>query len=126
MPFTRTQKLFAITTVSLALSAGLGVMGWRILQPGASEQLTLLPSELHEVCFDIAPPIKLEYDFQTSHPVQFNLHYHDEDNVLFPVPEQLTRTEQATFTPESEQVYCLMWTNTGNENIELSLTYRHY
>ena len=124
MPLSLPKKLLTIAALSLALSAGLGVLGWQRMQPKASERATLAPAELHEACFDIAPTTRLEYAFETSHAAQFNLHYHEGEDILFPLPEHLTQAEQSSFTPESKQVYCLMWTNTSSKTLELALSYQ--
>lgn len=72
----------------------------------------------------LTPREKLRYAFTGAGKLSFNIHYHDADNkIYFPVPERLVSESQDSFAPASRQNYCLMWTNTGSELVELRLEY---
>lgn len=67
---------------------------------------------------------KLHYVFTSSADLRFNIHYHEGEEVLYPVPVKLTSSENAVFAAESRKHYCLMWNNPGQEKVELKFQYR--
>jgi len=87
-------------------------------------QVMLEQSRSHEDCIELTSAELLHYSFKATRPVNFNVHYHEEDNVTFSVSKDNTISEEGTFTPEKKQFYCLMWTNVFPETVRLSYTYR--
>jgi len=69
----------------------------------------------------LTPPQQLHYAFTATDELAFNIHYHANHQAIYPLAEHLTSQENTTFTPESGQHYCLMWTNQGDSVVELSL-----
>ena len=88
---------------------------------GDLQQLTIEPDDVHEACLQLAPPQQLHYAFTATGELAFNIHYHADHQVVYPVKEHSTLQADANFTPESGQHYCLMWTNQGSSVVELSL-----
>lgn len=88
---------------------------------GGLQQLSIEPDDTHEACMQLTPPQQLHYVFKATGKLAFNIHYHADHQVLYPVAEHLTSQADANFTPESGQHYCLMWTNQGSSVVELSL-----
>ena len=84
-------------------------------------QISIEPSDIHETCMQLTPPQRLHYAFTATDELAFNIHYHANHQAIYPLAEHLTSQANATFTPESGQHYCLMWTNQGGSVIELSL-----
>jgi hypothetical protein len=94
------------------------------LEPSsASGQQTVVvePGEIHEVCARLTPPQRLHYSFDASSELAFNIHYHADHRVAYPVPEHPASQADAIFVPDSGQHYCLMWSNPGNSAVELRL-----
>lgn len=85
------------------------------------QQLSIEPGDIHETCMQLTPPQQLHYAFTATHELAFNIHYHANHQAVYPLAEHLTSQADATFTPESGQHYCLMWTNQGSSAVELSL-----
>lgn len=69
----------------------------------------LPPYQFHEECVRLAPGDRLDYAFEASEPVAFNIHYHDGAAVLLPVNREQVRTDAGVFAPVLAQDYCLMW-----------------
>lgn len=88
---------------------------------GDLQQLTIEPDDVHEACLQLAPPQQLHYVFTATGELAFNIHYHADHQVVYPLKEHSTLQADANFTPESGQHYCLMWTNQGSSVVELSL-----
>jgi hypothetical protein len=71
----------------------------------------------------LAPDQQLHYAFSATRKLDFNIHYHVDHEVFYPVSEEQVTAAEATFTAPSDQEYCLMWTNPGVADVLLSLDY---
>ncbi len=88
----------------------------------SSDTLSLAPLEFRELCFEMTAQDELQYDFQSDHPVDFNIHYHDGLTIHFPVKLTGITDHAGQFVPKSDQSYCLMWLNQSLS--KTALTYR--
>jgi hypothetical protein len=84
---------------------------------------TLPPAEDYELCLVLAQDQQLRYAFNSTRKLDFNIHYHADHEVIYPVTEQQITASEATFAAPSEQEYCLMWTNPGDADAQLTLEY---
>ncbi len=91
------------------------------------DSVTLKPSGMHEECFELEKKQKLFYKFDSDKPVDFNVHFHAEDVVHYPV--QLNRVaqhdgmidqEDKRFQLNSQEYYCLMWENQETSPVKIS------
>lgn len=81
--------------------------------------------KMHEKCMTLSSAQKLEYQFTTSKPVDFNIHYHRGETVYYPVKRNKTTAEADRFTPGTGRSdYCLMWENKSSADIELNYAYK--
>lgn len=84
------------------------------------------PSRAYEECIELQHGQKMRYSFRTSGPVDFNIHYHGEDTVHYPVSRNditswrgtLNVNEQEYYTDEQEY-FCLMWENHNYKRVRL-------
>lgn len=82
---------------------------------------SLAPSKIHEACFLMQQQQQIEFSFESTDPLYFNIHYHTQDAVIYPIADQMTPTFKPTvFTAPVDQTYCLMWTNKQNSGVSLS------
>ena len=88
-----------------------------------SIERTVVPDDSYELCLVLEQDQQLHYKFNASQKLDFNIHHHTEDEVLYPVSEDQVMDLTATFAATSGQEYCLMWTNLGNTDVRLSLQY---
>ena len=86
-------------------------------------QRSIPTNDSYELCLELAQGQQLRYKFSAPGKLDFNIHYHADDEVLYPVSEDQIMDATATFTAQSEQEYCLMWTNQGDADVQLSLEY---
>jgi hypothetical protein len=65
----------------------------------------------------------LDYTFEASEPLVFNLHYHvgKED---FSPEQHTTATLKSSFEAEESRIYCLMWGNSSNQQVRLRYEFR--
>ena len=85
-------------------------------------EATIEPGKIHEKCLKLISGQVLDYSFETSRPMDFNIHYHKSKEVIYSVPQKSIFRKKSFFNPEREEVYCMMWSNPSAESI--SLTYQ--
>jgi hypothetical protein len=66
--------------------------------------------QMHEECQRIEAGQKRAYSWKADAAVDFNIHYHHEPKVFYPVKRAATRGERGTFTARTGEDYCWMWT----------------
>jgi hypothetical protein len=69
----------------------------------------IAPYAIHEECLHLAVGDRLDFDFTSNEPVDFNIHYHEGGVVLMPIVRDKTRQDSGLFVPLIAQDYCLMW-----------------
>jgi hypothetical protein len=91
---------------------------------------TVNPSRSYEKCVEVPPTQIMEYSFKTSEPVKFNIHYHAEKGVFFPVNKKEVSVTEGVLNPKELQYYsekqwdfCLMWKNPHNKKVSLTFEY---
>jgi hypothetical protein len=76
-------------------------------------RFSIAPGKFDEHCLQIEAGRTIAYRFDASAPVDFNIHYHRGNDVIYPVKREATRQLASTFRAESTDDYCLMWENRG-------------
>ena len=69
----------------------------------------LAPYAFHEDCANLSPGDRLDYRFESTAPVKFNIHYHDANMVVMPITRDDVTSDAGVFAPQLKQGYCLMW-----------------
>jgi hypothetical protein len=77
--------------------------------PKAVRAQPIAPYEWHEECLHLDVGDRLEFAFEATEPVDFNVHYHEGKTVVMPISRDKTRADAAVFAPSIAQDYCLMW-----------------
>ena len=70
---------------------------------------TIAPYEWHEECMHLDVGDRVEFAFESTEPVDFNVHYHEGKTVLMPIVRDKARADAGVFAPSAAQDYCLMW-----------------
>ena len=73
--------------------------------------VTIDPGGVAEECIEADPGRRVTYGYAASSPIDFNIHRHEGEAVLFTSRLDSTGRAVGLFTPEVAQTYCLMWTN---------------
>ena len=71
---------------------------------------TLQPQDSHEECLRVEVGQKRRYHWKSDAPVDFNIHYHEQTEVFYPVKRSAMRGDGGTFAAKTGQDYCWMWT----------------
>lgn len=69
----------------------------------------ILPNEWHEECMHLAVGDRLEFAFESTQPVDFNIHYHEGKTVVMPISRSKVHADSGVFASPVVQDYCLMW-----------------
>jgi hypothetical protein len=104
------RRLLAIfcacgATASGAASAGAG--------DKLSIEVTVSPKAIHEECVRLEAGQSRRWNWKSSMPVDFNIHYHRGEEVFYPVKRDAMRGDGGTFTAKTGEDYCWMWTAKG-------------
>ncbi|MEP5766609.1 MAG: hypothetical protein ABJ308_18570 [Halieaceae bacterium] len=91
-----------------------------------SQALTIAPGAIEEPCYPMQKTDRLEFSFSADQALDFNLHYHDDEGVSFPLNFKAVQHKEGVFIAPEPQTYCLMWTNKQAEPVKLEYQLRHY
>ncbi|MBD3652722.1 hypothetical protein [Kangiella sp.] len=72
--------------------------------------------QIGEACPDLKEGQTLTYSIKSNKLVKFNFHYHQDDEVIYPVENHETKEIKKTFTAPIDQTYCLMWTGLEDDS----------
>jgi hypothetical protein len=98
--------------------------GCSSLQIRDDTEATLNPSKIHEECKELQPGDVLFYSFKASGPVAFNIHFHEEKKISYPVSRKNISSYEGKYSPAKEQMYCLMWMNEQKTMVQLTYTFK--
>jgi hypothetical protein len=92
-----------------------------------SDSFNVRPGGSHEECLELIPGKIMEYKFISSDSVNFNIHYHAEEGIKYPVNEESITGHRGTIDPAlhdyfsgDQEFYCLMWDNLTYEPVRIS------
>lgn len=77
--------------------------------PRIVDKHVMTPYAMHEECMRLERGDRLDWRYDSSAPLSFNIHYHEGDAVLAPVVKDDSTSGSGTFEARVAQDYCLMW-----------------
>jgi len=114
--------LFITMTVSVYASTTSAIE--KKISGKGNDSAVVVPGDDFELCTGLEKGQSIEYEFNASRPLIFNLHYHVKEQVSYPVRSSLAISKQSTYLAEKSMEYCLMWTNYGKTTAKLYVTYQ--
>jgi hypothetical protein len=109
-----------VLSACIALVAG----GCASLPAADKTSETIKPSGISEDCMELLPGQILGYSFDASKPLNFNIHYHEDHDVIYGITKDGISEDKGTYRCEKKQYYCLMWTNPGSDPVSLDYSYQ--
>ena len=97
-----------VTVLMALLFAGGGAVAQSV---DKAFQHSVRPRGFAEECFKLVGGQSIGYAFASSAPVDYNIHFHRGNDVLYPVKADAVAGATDRFTAPSTEEYCLMWTN---------------
>ena len=88
------------------------------------KEVSLAAEKIEEPCFTMAMGDRLMYSFEADTGLDFNIHYHENDSVSFPVSVKNREKEEGEFFATGSRQYCMMWTNQTESAVQLSYSYK--
>ena len=121
---------FIITVFGLAsIVAILALVDSQILNQAISNVVdkkyvyTVGANRLHEECFPMKAGERLTFSFQSNEVIDFNIHYHNQNKVHYPLKiDRITELEKTVKVTENFD-YCLMWKNNQNRMTTISYNF---
>ena len=86
-------------------------------------KIEIEPSDVIEKCLKMNPDQVLDYSFEASKPLAFNLHYHLLDSTIFHVKEETQKRKEIFHPVKGQKVYCMEWRNSGPDSVTLHYKY---
>jgi len=88
------------------------------------------PSKSYEDCIEVLPGQIMKYSFTSSNFVNFNIHYHTEEELFYPVDKKGVMTwkgsldlQELDYYTEDQEFFCVMWDNLNSEQVKLSFSF---
>jgi hypothetical protein len=98
-------------------------------EAAAYDTAKIEPSRSYEECLEVYPGQVLDYSFKASDFVDFNIHYHTEEEIRYPVNEKGVRSgkgsisvDEMEYYTEEQEYLCLMWDNLNWESVKVSFS----
>ena len=111
------RRTLGLAALALVASAP----AWAQQGPAGEIQMELQPSQHYEVCLVMARNETITYTYQANQPLDFNIYYHKDDVVHFPVRNTGFLGLSDSFVAPAAQTYCLLWTNPQAVSATLSI-----
>jgi hypothetical protein len=83
-----------------------------LLTPGEPllvERLAIAPYESHERCARLRVGDRLDFRYDSSAPLHFDLRYRQDDAVLAPIVHERSTEDSGLFEARIPATYCLAW-----------------
>ena len=90
----------------------------------APKPVILKPGKPFEKCMVLDSGQKLEYRFESTAKVNFNLHYNKGDSMYYPVKLDRTTGESGLYEAKAREKYCFNWENRTDADVELTYSYK--
>lgn len=95
-----------------------------------SKKIVIEPFRSYEECVEMLSHQVFKYSFRSSKALDFNLHYHGDDKVHYPVSKkeilsfsgELICDEQEFYSP-GQDFFCLMWVNNSTSKVRLTVEF---
>jgi hypothetical protein len=83
-------------------------------------KITIATGDFFEACDTWTPGDKVSFNFTSSKPVMFNVHYHSKTSKIYPIKDVLVDEFAGSFVVQTEDIHCCMWKNDNPDFITLN------
>lgn len=85
-------------------------------------KVTVAPDKFAEICGALQKGQSVRWRFESSHELDFNIHFHEGSGVSYPTRGERVREPQGTLAVDAAQDYCWMWSNKSTTTASFSVT----
>jgi hypothetical protein len=104
-----TARARSAAVALVAVAAGCASEPLTLAEPRAVSRMPLAPYEARDECVRLAQGDRLEYRFEASEPVAFEIRYREGFAVIAPVVRDVSRGDAGVFVAALPRDYCLVW-----------------
>lgn len=107
---TRAVRPYCIATLAVALV--IAACAEDPILPGTPrvvERLAIAPYASHQACLRLVRGDRLDWRYESSMPLGFEIHYQEGNAVLAPVVREHSTADSGTFDVREERTYCAYW-----------------
>ena len=90
----------------------------------SAKPVAIKSGKAYEKCMLLNAAQTLEYQFDASAKVNFNLHYHKGEAVYYPLKTDRTLGETGSYEAQVREEFCLMWENKTSADVMLNYSYK--
>ena len=87
-------------------------------------KIQLQSSATHEECLKLLQENEVVYSFEASHPLTFDIHYHDGTQIVDAFAKKTIAALESTLQPEIAQEYCMTWSNHQPQAVQLNYQFQ--
>lgn len=84
-------------------------------------RLSIAPGQYAELCGALAKGQTVQWRFEAGAPLDFNIHYHQGEDVIYPARASGVAQSEGTLKVDPAQDYCWMWTNESQAAVALTV-----
>ena len=88
-------------------------------------QSNIQPGKFSEVCGKLKKGNLIRWQFDSSAPLDFNIHYHEGKEIFFPYKMNAIKSAKEELLISLDQDFCWMWTNKSGEAVKLEMSLRN-
>ncbi|MEJ6022302.1 hypothetical protein [Ramlibacter sp. PS4R-6] len=108
----------ALASAATAALAQLHDVAWDE-RGGAALRQQVAAGKSLEWCAPLRPGDDIHWEFDSGDALEMNVHFHEGNNVVYPVTSAEAASRNGRLTAPAEHVYCWMWTNKGRAPVAL-------
>ena len=120
----RTAMIFGLSAISISTVSHAELIDVKWNANGEFERAqSIAPGKFVEICENLPKGSAVTWQFKASAPLNFNVHFHQGNEVAFPEKQDGVSELKGTLVAQSKEDYCWMWTNKGDvsSSIRVSL-----
>lgn len=116
--FIRRVAIASVASVTMLSPA------WAQSPAPVPKPVILKPGKPFEKCMVLDSGQKLEYRFEATAKVNFNLHYNKGEMVYYPIKLDRTTGESGLYESRARERYCLNWENRTDTDVEVNFSFK--
>lgn len=89
-------------------------------------KVAVAPHKFHEECLALEARQSIRFSFSAARSLDFNIHYHKDKDILYPVRAKEVTAHKGEFTAKEAGEYCLMWENAHHDSIVLTYEFQRF
>lgn len=113
----------AVTMLGLAAACSVAV-AQTPSNPPPPKPVMLKPGKPLEKCIMLKTGQRVEYRFESTAKVNFNLNYNKGDTLYYPVKLDRTTGESGMYEARARDKHCFVWENRTDTEVELTYSYK--